>query len=82
MYGFWVDYTEGNIYVNNQYDSSSYSQYSVTKEDHAPNMLLIKSLGSCKPMQRVVYAFEHGLLRFSDMQVKNQFYDMIRYFVR
>lgn len=81
-YGFWVDYQKGFIYVNNQYDPSSYSQYAITKDDHEPNLLLIKSLTSCKPIQRIVYAFQYGLLRFSDMQVKNQFYEFIGYFVR
>lgn len=82
MYGFWVDYTVGLIYVNKQYDPSSYSLYCLTKEDHETNLLLIKSLGDSKRVQRIVYAFRNGLLRFSDMQVKSQFYEFIGYFVR
>lgn len=82
MYGFWVDYKVGLIYVNKQYDPSSYSLYCLTKDDHEPNLLLIKSLGDSKRVQRIVYAFRNGLLRFSDMQVKNQFYEFISYFVR
>lgn len=82
MYGFWVDYTEGRIYVNKQYDPSSYSLYCLTKDDHEANLLLIKSLNDSKRVQRIVFAFRNGLLRFSDMQVKNQFYEFIGYFVR
>lgn len=82
MYGFWVDYDVGLIFVNKQYDPSSYSLYCLTKEDHEANLLLIKSLGDSKRVQRIVYAFRNGLLRFSDMQVKNQFYEYIGYFVR
>lgn len=82
MYGFWVDYHQGLIYVNKQYDPSSYSLYCLTKEDHEANLLLIKSLGDSKRVQRIVYAFRNGLLRFSDMQVKNQFYEYIGFFVR
>jgi hypothetical protein len=82
MYGFWVDYKEGLIFVNYQYDQYSYSLYAMTKNDHEPNLLLIKSLTTCKPMQRILYAFQHGLIRFHDMQVKNQFYEFIAYFVR
>lgn len=82
MYGFWVDYNENRIYVNRQYDPSSYSLYCLTKDDHETNLLLIKSLGESKRVQRVVYAFRNGLIRFSDMQVKNQFYEFIGYFVR
>ena len=82
IYGFWVDYTEGLIFVNKQYDPSSYSLYCLTKEDHEANLLLIKTLGESKKVQRLIYAFRNGLLRFEDMQVKNQFYEFVGYFVR
>lgn len=82
MYGFWVDYTIGRIFVNRQYDPSSYSLYCLTKDDHESNLLLIKSLSDSKRVQRIVYAFRNGLIRFSDMQVKNQFYEFIGFFVR
>ena len=82
MYGFWVDYTEGLIFVNRQFDPSSYALYTLTKEDHDTNLLLIKSLNDSPRIKRVVYAFRNGLLRFEDMTVKNQFYEYIGYFVR
>lgn len=82
MYGFWVDYDQGLMYVNRQYDPSSYSLYCLTKDDHEANLLLIKSLGDSKRVQRLVFAFRNGLLRFEDMQVKNQFYEFIGFFVR
>lgn len=82
MYGFWVDYTAGKIFVNRQYDPSSYSLYCLNKDDHEANLLLIKSLNDSKRVQRIVFAFRNGLLRFSDMTVKNQFYEFIGYFVR
>ena len=82
MYGFWVDYQAGKIFVNKQYDPSSYSLYCITKEDHEANLLLIKGLSDSSRIKRIVYAFQNGLLRFSDMQVKNQFYEFIGYFVR
>lgn len=82
MYGFWVDYVEGLIFVNNQYDPSSYRLYCLTREDHDVNLLLVKSITESKAMQRIVYAFRNGLIRFHDMQVKNQFYEFIGLFVR
>ena len=82
MYGFWCDYKRGLIYVTKQYDPSSYNLYCLTKDDHEPNLLLIKDLRDAKRVQRVVYAFRHGLLRFSDMTVKTQFFEYIGYFVR
>lgn len=82
MYGFWVDYRVGLIFVNKQYDPSSYSLFCLQKDDHEANLLLVKSLSDSKRIQRIVFAFRNGLLRFSDMQVKNQFYEYINFFVR
>lgn len=82
MFGFWVDYHKGLIYANKQYDPSSYSLYCLTRDDHEANLLLIKSLSESKRVQRIVFAFRNGLLRFSDMQVKTQVYEFIGYFVR
>ena len=82
VYGFWVDYKAGLIFVNRQYDPSSYNQFCLQKDDHDPNLLLIKTISDCKPMQRILYAFRYGLIRFEDMSVKNQFYEFIGLFVR
>ena len=82
MYGFWIDYKLGLIFVNRQYDPSSYHLYSIMRDDHEANLLLIKSLNDSSRLKRVVFAFRNGLLRFSDMTVKNQFYEFIGYFVR
>lgn len=82
MYGFWTDYHKGLIYCNKQYDPSSYSLYCLTRDDHEANLLLIKSLSESKRVQRIVFAFRNGLLRFSDMQVKNQVFEFLGYFIR
>lgn len=82
IYGFWVDYKVGLIYANRQYDPSSYRQYTITKEDHEPNLLLIKSLKDCRPMERILYAFKNGLLRFSDQTVKTQCYEIFSFYIR
>lgn len=80
MYGFWVDYSAGLMFVNNQYDPSSYCLFSLTKDDHDLNLLLIKSLTDNSRVKRVLFAFQNGLLRFSDMNVKTAFYEFVRYF--
>lgn len=82
MYGFWVDYRAGLIFVNRQYDPSSYALYCLQRDDHEANLLLIKSISDSKLVQRVVFAFKNGLLRFEDIPVKNQFYEFIGLFVR
>lgn len=82
MYGYWVDYSVGLIYVNRQHDPSSRSLYSLTKDDHEPNLLLIKALNDDTRIKRVVFAFRNGLIRFSDQGCKFAFYEYIGHFVR
>ena len=82
MYGFWADYTEGLIFVNKQYDPSSGMLYCVTKEDHEPNLLLVKSLRDSRRMKQIVFCFQNSLLRFEDQQTKTKFYEFIGMFVR
>lgn len=82
MYGFWIDYTVGLMYVNRQYDPSSYYLYSLTKDDHDANLLLIKTLNDNNRVKRIVYAFRNGLLRFEDATVKAQFFEYIGFFAR
>lgn len=81
-YGFWIAWESGLIYVDTKYDPTSPNIYVLQKEDHEPNMLLVKSITSSIPIQRILYCFQNGLLRFSNMEVKNQFYEYIRFFQR
>ena len=82
MYGFWIDYKVGLIFVNKKYDPSSYQLFCLTKDDHEANLLLIKSLNDHRRVKQIIFAFRNGLLRFEDMQVKNQFYEYIGFFIR
>lgn len=82
MYGFWINYDRGHIYVNDQYDPSWYGLYTLTKDDHEPNLLLIKSLKDSRHMQMVLYAYQNALLRFQDMETKAIMYEVIGLFIR
>lgn len=82
MYGFWVDYNAGFIFVNRQYDPCSYNLFCLNKDDHEPNLLLIRSLSDNKRLKQIIFCFQNSLLRFHDMQVKNQFYEFISLFIR
>ena len=82
MYGFWVNYEVGNVYVNRQYDPSYYGLYTLTRDDHEPNLLMIKSLKDSRPMQMIIYAYQNALLRFEDMEIKSIMYEVIGLFLR
>lgn len=82
MFGFWANYDKGLIYVNRQYDPSYYCLYTITREDHEPNLLMIKNLKDSRSMQMVMFAYQNALLRFEDIEVKSIMYEVIGLFYR
>jgi len=80
-YGFWLDYKNGDMYVNNQYDPDSINHYSLTKDDHNINTFLIKNLNNTY-IKNIVWLFRAGCMYFNDTQIKSQVFDILSYFVR
>ena len=80
-YGFWLDYKNGNMYVNMQYDPDSYNHFSLTKEDHSINTFLIKNINNTY-LRNVVWLFRAGCMYFENQQIKSQVYEILSYFVR
>ena len=80
-YGFWLDYKNGDMYVNYQYDPDSYNHYSLTKDDHTINTFLIKNLTNTY-IKNIVWLFRAGCMYFENQQIKSQVYELLSYFVR
>lgn len=80
-YGFWLDYKNGNMYVNTQYDPNTYNRYSLTKDDHSINTFLIKNLNNTY-IKNIVWLFRAGCMYFDNQQTKSQVYELLSYFVR
>lgn len=80
-YGFWLDYKNGNMYVNYQFDPDSYNHYSLTKDDHSINTFLIKNLNNTY-IRNIVWLFRAGCMYFENQQIKSQVYEILSYFVR
>lgn len=80
-YGFWLDYKNGDMYVNYQYDPDSPNRYSLTKDDHNINTFLIKNLNNTY-IKNIVWLFRAGCMYFEDQQLKAQVYELLSYFVR
>jgi hypothetical protein len=81
-YGVWADFKLGEMYISSKYDKSCKAFFAITKADHSPNLLLLKSLRTNPQFQRVSFAYENGILFFDDMQVKNQFYEMFNSYLK
>lgn len=80
-YGFWLDYKQGNMYVNMQYDPDTYNHFSLTKEDHSINTFLIKNVNNTF-LRNVIWLFRAGCMFFENQQIKAQVYELLSYFVR
>ena len=80
-FGFWLDYKNGNMYVNRQYDPYSYNHYSLTKDDHSLNTFLIKNSNNTY-IKTILWFFRCGSMFFEDIQVKSQVFEMLSYFMR
>jgi hypothetical protein len=80
-YGFWLDYKNGNMYVNYQYDPDSPNRYSLTKDDHTINTFLVKNLNNTY-IKNIVWLFRAGCMYFENQQIKSQVYELLSYFVR
>lgn len=79
--GYWLDAQNGLLYACREYDPKTHAKYCLTREDHEPNLYLIKNLRNTH-INDLKFMFQNGLLRFSDSQVKNVCYEILAYFVR
>lgn len=80
-YGFWIDYKNGDVYCNMQYDPSSYSIYSLTKEDHTINTFLIKNTNSTY-IKNIMWLFRNGCMFFENTQIKGQVFEILAHFYK
>ena len=79
--GFWIDYKNGDIYVNRKFDPYSYRHYSLTKDDHSLNTYLIK-VANNTAISTLIWCFREGAMFFEDMTTKALAYEVLSFFVR
>lgn len=77
--GFWTDMNEGLMYASRDIDPTNKCKYCLTRDDHAPNLYLIKNINNTH-MHDIVFMFDNGLLRFEDSQIKSICYDILALF--
>lgn len=69
-YGVWIDYTKGLEYVSNDVDPSNKLTYSLTLDDHSPNLMLLKGQKSVL-VENFIKFYKLGLVRFENVNIKN-----------
>lgn len=69
-FGFWYSLKQGKLYMSKAYNPESTAIFSLTTEDHQPNLLYIK--GSVRPpaIVKVRKAYQLGILYFDTQDVK------------
>lgn len=76
--GIWMDPQDWIYYVSRDVDLQYPRKYSVTTDDHKPNVLLLKGARKLPFMVELEDAYEQGCVRYENMQLKNEFRDIMR----
>lgn len=78
MYGVWVDYSLGRMWLSDKIDPCCKLIYSITLKDHSPNTLLIKQINKALFVKQFVENFKLGFVYFESMKIKNIGYEIIK----
>lgn len=76
--GIWIDGTEGRMYASKDIDPSYPLVYSVTLQDHSPNMMLLKNRSRNQHFKIFLDNFEMGNVRFENVNIKNLCYEVLK----
>jgi hypothetical protein len=78
LYGVWIDYSRGAMWVSEDIDPCSRIIYSITLDDHSPNTLLLRQLGKAVLFKTFIENYKLGNVRFESMKIKNVCYEVLK----
>ena len=76
--GIWHDSKQWLYYVSSDVDKQCGIVYSVTLDDHTPNVMLFRAGRKLGWLKRLLDAYECGAVRYENIKLKNWFRDIIR----
>ena len=76
--GIWFDDVQWLFYVSNDVDLQFGKVYSVTTDDHKPNIMLFKAGTKLAWLKNLKEAYEAGCVRYETIKLKNWFRDIMR----
>ena len=76
--GIWQDPDNWIYYVSNDVDMQWPRIYSVTTDDHKPNILMFKAARKLPFMVELEDAYNYGAMRYETIQLKNDFREIMR----
>lgn len=77
VFGVWFDYTEGKIYVSNDYYKQTFSLFALTNSDHNENTMLMKSINKYNCWKTFMDNYNVGNVRFENQEIKAVFTEII-----
>lgn len=78
LYGVWISYQQGKIWVSEDVDPSCRIVYSLTLDDHTPNTLFLKNMNKSAMFKNFIDAYKQGNVYFESQRIKNIVYDVIK----
>lgn len=76
--GVWFDPLQWVYYISLNVNQECPKKYSVTTDDHKPNVLLVKQAKKLSFMRALIDAYNSGAVRYESMKLKNWFRDIMR----
>lgn len=79
-YGVWLDFDKGIMYINKMIDPSNKTLYVLKSSDHDVNSYLVKFAKNTQ-LDILLYMFKVGAVRFDDVFIKNEMYEILDRYV-
>ena len=77
--GVWYDLDNMIFYLSNDIDIQYPTKYSITTDDHKPNIMLFKTAMKQSPaLKYIVQAYGYGAFRYETIQLKNKFREIMQ----
>lgn len=76
--GIWHDPVQWLYYVSTDVDLQHPLKYSVTTDDHKPNVMLFAAGRKLAWLKNLMDAYQRGAVRYESMKLKNWFRDIMR----
>lgn len=74
----WIDRTQWIFYISDDVDKQFPRVYSVTTDDHKPNVMLFAAAKKLGWLKQLIDAYQLGAVRYENMKLKNWFRDIMR----
>ena len=82
IYGIWNDYHEGRVFVSLDYDKNTPFLFSMTLQDHSPNIMMFNALKQYTFWKNFLEHFKLGVVYFESQSIKQKMYEIVKEFYR